>query len=433
MKSLFGALAGAAGLAAAAVAGPYSAALNDPSNPYDAPVPGFVGPHGDGKARLLQSGGTYQNPDNFVNPLFFGWADGWEDYLPAPGVAFSWQQPDQATGPVTGDNFDIVSLGDLNAAQIASGEEPGRITLTFSRPVRNKSGADFVVFENGFVSLGGAGVAGQITAELAFVEVSSDGVTFARFPSRSLTPGAVGPFGTVNATNVFGLAGKHVNAYGESWGTPFDLSWLAAHPLVLGGQVDLNAITHVRLVDIPGSGAFTDSAGAPIYDAWVTYGSGGHDLEAVGVISRDMDFDTWQDQRGLSGAARGAAADPDGDGIPNLLEYAAALLPESPDAPGALQQMGYANGRLSLTFRRDERAADLVYEVEASADLQTWQVIARSTGGGPVTGVAPHSPLISETSASPVASVGVIRRVTVEDVVSGAARRFLRLRVSRTP
>lgn len=433
MKTLPAALAGAALFGGAALAGPYSAALNDPSNPHDAPVPGFVGPHGDGKARLLQSGGTYQNPDNFVNPLFFGWASGWQDYEPAPGVAALWQDADLALGPVTGDNFDIVSLGDLSAAQIASGEQPGRITLTFSQPVRNKSGADFVVFENGFISLGGAGVAGQITAELAFVEVSSDGVTFVRFPSRSLTPGPVGAYGTVNATNVFGLAGKHANAYGESWGTPFDLSWLADHPLVLGGQVDLNAITHVRLVDIPGSGAFTDSTGAPIYDAWVTFGSGGHDLEAVGVISRDMDFETWQDQRGLGGADRGAAADPDGDGIPNLLEYAAALLPESPDAPGALQQLGYSAGRLSLTFRRDERAADLVYEVEASGDLQTWQVIARSVGGGPVQPVAPHSPVISEISASPIASVGVIRRVTVEDVVSGAARRFMRLRVSRTP
>ena len=49
--------------------------------------------------------------------------------------------------------------------------------------------------------------------------------------------------------------------------------------------MDLNDINYVRIVDIPGSGAFTDSLGNPIYDAWHTFGSGGVDLEAIGVIN----------------------------------------------------------------------------------------------------------------------------------------------------
>jgi PKD repeat protein len=49
--------------------------------------------------------------------------------------------------------------------------------------------------------------------------------------------------------------------------------------------VDLNSINYVRIVDIPGSGDFKDSQGNPIYDGWVTFGSGGLDLEAVGVIN----------------------------------------------------------------------------------------------------------------------------------------------------
>lgn len=417
---------------AGALAGPYSAAWNDPANPYDAPIPGFIGPDGEGNARV-QDSGEVMHPNNFVNPLFFGWADGWTNYFPAPGVTAMWQQPGQATGPVTGDNFHIVSLGDLNESQIANGDAPGTITLTFARPIRNKSGADFAVFENGFVSLGGAGVAGQVFAELAYVEVSSDGVHFARFPSYSLTPGGVGAYGTVDASNVFGLAGKHINAYGFSWGTPFDLQWLADHPLVLGGKVDLNAITSMRFVDIPGDGSSKDSSLSPIYDAWLTWGSGGFDLEAVGVISHDMDFETWQDQRGLVGVQRGELSDPDADGLPNLLEYAAGLLPLTPDLPSALQKFSFDGEEMTLTCRRDERATDLILEIEASSDLQNWEVIARSIAGAPFQQVFPYAPQISETSAHHIASVGVLREATVTDVASGFHRRFMRLRVQRIP
>jgi len=397
--------------------------LSDAANAFDAPVPGFVGPDGDGISPA-------SSPLNFVNPLFFGWADGWVGYSPAPGVGTSWQDPDLALGTATGDNLDVVSLGDLDATQIANGGLPGTITLAFSQPIRNKTGADFATFENGFVSGGGAGVAGQITAELGYVEVSSDGVHFARMPCASLTPAAVGAYGTVNATDVFGLAGKHANAYGESWATPFDLSWLADDPLVTGGQVNLDAIIHIRIVDIPGNGTFTDSNNNPIYDAWLTYGSGGVDLEAVGVISRDMDFETWQDQRGLAGAQLGDLADPDEDGLPNLIEYATARLPDRADS-APVTALSMDAGRLVLTFDRDERATDLVYAVEASSDLSGWTVIAQSAGGSPVTGFGGHSPAISETSASTVASVGVLRRVSVTDTQTTGSRRFLRLRVSR--
>ncbi len=395
----------------ALLAGPYSAGLNDPTNANDAPVPGFVGPQGEGVVSTA----------NYVNPLFLGWAASVANYSPAPGVGAVWSNANLALGPVTGDNFDIVSLGDLSSAQIAAGTPPGSLTLHFANPIRNFSGADFVIFENALLAAGGG-----VFADLAYVEASDDGVNFVRFPSASLTPSAVGAYGTIDPTNVFNLAGKHVNAGGASWGTPFDLA-----------AVGLSSASYIRIVDIPGSGAFRDSANRPIYDAWQTIGSGGIDIEAVGAISHAITFDQWQDARGLTGANRGAAVNIDKDGLPNLLEYAFARLPDRVDGPATPISTAIAGGRLVVTFVRDERASDLLYEVQASHNpaANDWTTIAQSTAGQPVIGANGNAPTITETSASAIASVGVLRKVRVADVetVAGNSRRFLRVKVSTIP
>lgn len=256
--------AGTAGL----WAGPYSPA-SGPSQAVDAGIPGFVGPAGDGIV----------DPANQVNPLFVAWAGAYSGYQPAGVVDEQWQVASRAMGPVSGDEIGgVVSLGDLSAADIAAGKPPGRITLSFDQTIGDAAGADLAVFENGYYR------GSAFFAELAYVEVSSDGMNFARFPSRSLTPGAVGEYGTIDATNVYNLAGKHANAYGLSWGTPLDLTDLADDPLVTGGLVDTMLIRYVRLVDVPGGGTFLDAVGGPIYDAWVTWGSGGFDLDAAGAI-----------------------------------------------------------------------------------------------------------------------------------------------------
>ena len=66
----------------------------------------------------------------------------------------------------------------------------------------------------------------------------------------------------------------------------FDLADLEGKPEVEDGSVDLEAITHVKIVDVIGDGTQFDSIGDPIYDPYPTTGSAGFDLDAVAVINQ---------------------------------------------------------------------------------------------------------------------------------------------------
>jgi len=267
-------------------AGPYSRALNDATNSYDAPIPGYIGPDGEGFVPLEGDGSS-----NYLNPVFAAWATHVVSYVPADGVWPEFTNAGNALGPATGDEYDIVALGDLDAAQLSLGRAPGQITLGFDVAIANLEGADFAVFENVFVSP--FAPVGYIFGELAYVEVGSTTNCFARFPSHTLIAEADlstnrgRGFTAFDPTGVYNLAGKHVNKSYSCWGTPFNLDDLTNHANVVTGTVDLMDIHYIRIVDIPGNGAFYDGSSPSngIYDAWVTTQAGGFDLEAVGVIN----------------------------------------------------------------------------------------------------------------------------------------------------
>ncbi len=169
-----------------------------------------------------------------------------------------------AIGPATMDNtMDAVSLGDGGSALV-----------TFERPIRNGEGPDFAVFENSF---------NDSFLELAFVEVSSDGEHFVRFPATSLTPTdeqVSGAVGGVDPTMLNNLAGKFRIGYG----TPFDLEELAGSE-----NLDIDSIVYVRIIDAIGTidpqYATYDAFGHIVNDPWPTdFYSSGYDLTGVGVI-----------------------------------------------------------------------------------------------------------------------------------------------------
>jgi hypothetical protein len=64
----------------------------------------------------------------------------------------------------------------------------------------------------------------------------------------------------------------------------------------------------------------------------------------------------------------GDTADPDQDGIPNLLEYALGLDPRQADV-GGLPTAGMQDGYLTLTYHQNKEATDINYVVEACGDL----------------------------------------------------------------
>ena len=107
----------------------------------------------------------------------------------------------------------------------------------------------------------------------------------------------------------------------------------------------------------------------------------------------------------------GKATDPDGDGIPNIAEYALGLAPRTPDRGSAPTPL-WNDGAMQFSFPRWRRAGDVTYVVEATGNLGSWATLWTSAdhayGGGAA---------VQET-------------VTVRDTAAAGGRRFLRLRMT---
>ena len=205
------------------------------------------------------------------SPLFVEWASGCTVQrgpmnIANPGLGLA----------SAGDSTD--AIGQADAAIVSLGDG-GTATLTFNHPIYNDTGFDFAVFENGFINASND----LAFLELGFVEVSTDGIRYVRFPATSNVQDTLqlGNNGSIDCSQLNNLAGKYVAGYG----TPFDLQELVDSP-----GIDVNNINYVRILDVVGSidSAYgtRDHNGRLINDPWPTpFASCGFDLDALGVIN----------------------------------------------------------------------------------------------------------------------------------------------------
>lgn len=199
--------------------------------------------------------------------FFSTWADsvvinrGYQDIADTSKGLVNHGKPSNALGAP--DN-QVVSLGDGGSA-----------VFFLSEPLKNIQGPEFAVFENSF---------SDNFLELAFMEVSDDGVRFYRFPAVSLsdTTEQKGAFDPIDPTNIYNLAGK----FRGGFGTPFDLDDLED-----SAGMELDSIQWIRIVDVVGSldpdYVRRDGQLRPVNDPYPTdFPSGGFDLDAIGFADR---------------------------------------------------------------------------------------------------------------------------------------------------
>lgn len=138
--------------------------------------------------------------------------------------------------------------------------------------------------------------------------------------------------------------------------------------------------------------------------------------------------DVWQQTRFGTNAGNpligGDVADPDGNGVSNLMEYALGAPPENP-ASVVMPVPGRAGDHLTLTFTRPVTATDLTYTVQVSGDLGAWDDGSTYAPTGDTASNAFTTELQRNIS-------GGIETITVRDNVpiSITTCRFIRLKVT---
>ena len=222
--------------------------------------------------------GQYASPPGFPgttaiskdSSVFYGWATGCtvtRGFVNIADTIFVYNNSNRTS---YGNVYMATGLPDGLVLSLGDG---GIATLTFDTVISDHQGWDFAVFENSF---------SDGFLELAYVEVSSDGLNFVRFPSVSLTQAQqqVGTFDTIDTRSINNLAGK----FRLYFGTPFDLAELKDSL-----RVNIHHVTHIRIIDVVGciqnEYARFDSQNHKINDPWPTpFDTGGFDLDGIGLV-----------------------------------------------------------------------------------------------------------------------------------------------------
>jgi autotransporter-associated beta strand protein len=297
----------------------------------------------------------------------------------------------------------------------------GNGTLTLTNSIHSLSGS--LVVENGTLSLAqGLSVAGGVSISGPGSLTGSGPLEAAVSVAGTMAP-AEG-IGTFSAGALALVDGARLEWQTESWmaspGNSQDL--VAAETLDLAGNITVR-------VDAAAIANFTDEY-AEFTLVSTTSGITGFATanftvdvtglpEATGhwnVIQSGVElrlsytpltpFERWQidqfESRASDPLVAGELADPDGDGIPNLTEYALGTEPELPSTSGIIQEMVPIDEAyyLRLTIPRNPDATDVTFTVQTTSDLtepDSWTdidtvvetdepalLVVRDTLGGPL-------------------------------------------------
>ena len=154
----------------------------------------------------------------------------------------------------------------------------------------------------------------------------------------------------------------------------------------------------------------------------------GFDLALDGIVRASQSFGAWQAAAfaadRFAADVSGELADPDRDGIPNLLEYATGSLPTRA-GPSLLLSVTIREGRPVLAFPRSALATEASLRVEsADAPNGPWIALAVGASGNPLT-ASSEGVSIAEDPTGPVRTV----EITLDAPVG--RRRFFRLAAAR--
>ncbi len=147
-------------------------------------------------------------------------------------------------------------------------------------------------------------------------------------------------------------------------------------------------------------------------------------LPIVADYTVDLTYTTWL-TRFFTAAEQadptisGSAADPDGDGVSNLIEYALGLSPRTAGATG-LPTVGQMtiNGStyLTLTYTQVFANTDITYVPQVSGDLMTWNSDANYVAA-----------VSTQTNPDALSQIVVVRDLMP---LTAGGRRFIRLKVT---
>ena len=260
--------------------------------------------------------------------------------------------------------------------------------------------------------------------------VAIDGVTLANTGTIDIRTGMLSVFGNYTQSGLLDLS---IGGTGALYGQLF-----VSGELTLSGTVRVNLIngfqpavgqrfTPVTFGSLAGSGATVE---LPTLDNFVTF-TKSYTATQLALDALRAPIDTWKLDRFGADAGNpevaGMTADPDHDGLPNLLEYAFGCDPKNPDAAGISPSLNIDGSNwLQISFPCDAARTDLNYTVQSSTTLapNSWTDIAKSTGGATT---------LPEGTKSTVSDTGTGQRtVTVTDstAIPAGGKRFLRVKVS---